>query len=138
MIELTTAFNPGDSDPGKTYTHVRTVEVVLQARDQWIRVGMERLYLDGAEWVIGNTGMLNLTIDREDFHTLKKIKAKKGDGDIIREFFKACEQFAIDQGVVEGDIVEDPMLDDPPAAEETVTPPDPRPPNPSNGDGEIT
>ena len=113
MILLTTPFNPGDSDPGKSYTHARVVSVELNAKRMRVRVAVNYVYEDGGVWAYGQVGKLSLGIDELDFHTLKKIKPKKGDGDIIREWVKACEQFIVDQGLLDGTIIEDPMLDDP-------------------------
>lgn len=114
MILLTTPYNPGDAHAGASYTHARVVAVELDARVLNVRVALNYVYEESpGVWAYGKVGRLSLNIDGSEFHTLKKIKAKKGDGDIIREWCKAIEQFVIDQALIEGTIVDDPMLDDP-------------------------
>lgn len=115
MIELTTPFNPGDVEPGKTYTHMRAASFGMDARQARVRVSMDYIYDEAGTWTTGKGPGPELQIVRNDFHTVKKLKVKKASGDIFREFLKACEQAAIDLGHVAGEVVDvdDPILDDP-------------------------
>lgn len=53
MINLTTAFNPGDVDSGKSYTHVKIVEFRAHIEKKQITIISQLGYLDGGEWIAG-------------------------------------------------------------------------------------
>lgn len=52
-ILLTTAFDPGDLDPGKSYTHVKIVHLEHDVEGQAIRLICKRGYLAGGVFVVG-------------------------------------------------------------------------------------
>lgn len=53
MIQLTTAFNPGDMDPGKSYTHVQIHELRWDMPKKQMMVRVVRGYLESSNFVIG-------------------------------------------------------------------------------------
>jgi hypothetical protein len=53
MILLTTPFDPGDQDPGKSYTHVMITRITLDVSVVRVLLEVTYGYLDGADWKDG-------------------------------------------------------------------------------------
>jgi len=52
-IALTTPFDPGDLDTGKTYTHVRIKSVKIDLENSAVELDCEHGYYDDETWVAG-------------------------------------------------------------------------------------
>lgn len=115
MILLTTPFNPGDTEPGKQYTHARAETVN-------IRLSRKKLTVQTCYYYENDEGVLTpgakegpqISIDEADFYAAKRLKAKIQNGQILREYLKSIEQYLLDQEVFDGAVIDDPLLDDPP------------------------
>lgn len=123
MIELSKPLNPGDVHPGVLYTHARMRFCNMDLLKLRIRASVYYVYLaEDGTWQDGIVPSLEVLIDGPDFHTAKKLKAKMPNGDILREWTKALEQFLVDEGLISGRVIDDDLLNDPPPLLEGQTP----------------
>lgn len=62
-VTLSTSFDPGSFDPGKTYGKIKVVEFILDLYRSEIRLTIGRGYVDGDEWIWArnSAGMLITT-----------------------------------------------------------------------------
>lgn len=68
MIELTTPYNPGSVDPGKTYTHVQIVE--FHKAEITLLLVCQYGYLVEGNWAVGFAKALEMHNIRDDPNTL--------------------------------------------------------------------
>jgi len=63
---LGSAFSPGDLDAGKSYTHLKISHLEHSVRDQFIRVYVDRGYLDGEDWMWAAVGKAQVFLIRDE------------------------------------------------------------------------
>ena len=62
MIVLSTAFSPGDVDPGKSYTHLRIVEIRINTCKKSIGMLTQHGYMESGEWTPGKVAPTVFTV----------------------------------------------------------------------------
>lgn len=66
MINLTTPYNPGDLDPGQSYTHARIIEFRAALDAKILTICVVYGYLDGeSEWVQGKAPIRKVEINNK-------------------------------------------------------------------------
>ena len=63
---LDTAFSPGDLDAGKSYTHQKIAHLEHSIREKFIRLHIERGYIDGSDWVWATQGEALVVLIKDD------------------------------------------------------------------------
>lgn len=53
-IQLDVAFDPGDMDPGKSYTHVEVTQIQFDRFRKKVGFSVSRGYLESGEFVVGS------------------------------------------------------------------------------------
>jgi len=66
-LNLSVAFDPGDLDPGKSYTHVKIVSTDHNSEAKTIRVVVARGYMSEGEFV-------ESTIAKRQLHTVQNVE----------------------------------------------------------------
>lgn len=114
-ILLTTAFDPGDLDPGKSYTHVKIVHLEHDVGGGSIRMICKRGYLDGGDFVPGAVSptMVHQVQDQPsleppgtDYTSLVSETVVSGDvGGLVYDVnAQHLYQYLLDQGAYAGTI----------------------------------
>lgn len=70
MITLTTAFNPGDIDPGVTYANVKIIEFRCNIQGRNLTAICEYGNDDAGEWTPGKIQVVKVPVSGSEYDTL--------------------------------------------------------------------
>jgi len=97
---LDSAFSPGDLDAGKSYTHLKISHLEHSVRDQFIRVYVDRGYLDGEDWMWAAVGKAQVFLIRDEPTTdpagtdytdlVSTVVAEGEEGDLVYDLNSAA------------------------------------------------
>jgi hypothetical protein len=110
-IQLTTAFDPGDLDPEKSYTHVKIVHLEHSIVDAFIRLVVARGYLDEGAFVesqIAKRAIYNIVDEGEGTDYTSMVAETVVSGDVGEKVYDVnaqhLYQWLIDKGYYAGTI----------------------------------
>jgi len=108
-ITLTTAANPGDNDPGKTYPKAKIVHFSVNLLQNQITFELGYGDVVDGSWVIGNgVRGKNFTINSDDYATMIAESALQTDGASGYEIYSGAKrvlyQWLIDNEHISGTI----------------------------------
>lgn len=108
-IALTSAFNPGDNDPGKTYTHMRACRYYYDgssAESAW-HADFEYGFFDMTTWVKGKNLATHVKLeDVSPNNYLTAMLAKEAnEGEKVHDaMLRIMEEYAVSAGIIAGTV----------------------------------
>jgi hypothetical protein len=108
-IELTTPFNPGDADEGKSYTHVKIVKFSADLSNNLLTATVRYGYFNEEVWVDGvhirGATLLGFTIEGADFVDIVSKMTSAAGVLIYDEVARELNQHLLDKGYFQGTVV---------------------------------
>ena len=99
-VLLTTAWNPGDADPAKTYPRAQISSLTVKPKDKAIHIVIEFGDVVANEWVRGDASpQKGYLVSGTDYDTMIAATTETGDNDVI---YAAAKRVAYEWLIAEG------------------------------------
>jgi len=99
MISLTTAYDPGSKDEGKSYTHVNIVAAHLDPINRFIKCYWQYGYMIEEEFTPGLESVSSVNISDADYDTIDAYVSQTNEK-CLESFERALTQYLLDKGIV--------------------------------------
>lgn len=104
-IRLETPFNPGDLDPGKSYTDVMIEDFTINLVRKRIRLVVARGYQSGGNWVRGKSAILKHEITGDDYDAVTSLSPFDPSSLLYDQVARALYEYLIDEGIYPGVVI---------------------------------